>query len=91
MLLPINLLGLLCRAHCGNLVDLWNPPVLLEMTFRGLGIWDLEIMTRVGVRKLGEIDGLKKSSQGWVEERAQRHQRTGRAQKERGSGFMGTH
>ena len=25
---------------------------------RGLGIWDLEIMTRVGVRKLGEIDGL---------------------------------
>ncbi len=27
------------------------------MTFRGLGIWDLEIMTRVGVRKLGEIDG----------------------------------
>ncbi len=31
--------------------------VLSEMTFRGLGIWDLEIMTRVGVRKLGEIDG----------------------------------
>ena len=30
---------------------------MLEMTFRGLGIWDLEIMTRVGVRKLGEIDG----------------------------------
>jgi hypothetical protein len=29
-----------------------------EMTFWGLGIWDLEIMTRVGVRKLGEIDGL---------------------------------
>lgn len=28
-----------------------------EMTFRGLGIWDLGIMTRVGVRKLGEIDG----------------------------------
>ena len=28
------------------------------MTFRGLGIWDLGIMTRVGVRKLGEIDGL---------------------------------
>ena len=27
------------------------------MTFRGLGIWDLEIMTMVGVRKLGEIDG----------------------------------
>ena len=27
------------------------------MTFRGLGLWDLEIMTRVGVRKLGEIDG----------------------------------
>ena len=34
--------------------------VLSEMTFRGLGIWDLEIMTRVGVRKLGEIDGLGK-------------------------------
>ena len=32
-----------------------------EMTFRGLGIWDLEIMTRVGVRKLGEIDGLKRA------------------------------
>ena len=31
---------------------------LSEMTFRGLGIWDLGIMTRVGVRKLGEIDGL---------------------------------
>ena len=30
-----------------------------EMTFRGLEIWDLGIMTRVGVRKLGEIDGLK--------------------------------
>jgi hypothetical protein len=29
-----------------------------EMTFRGLEIWDLGIMTRVGVRKLGEIDGL---------------------------------
>jgi hypothetical protein len=29
------------------------------MTFRGLEIWDLGIMTRVGVRKLGEIDGLK--------------------------------
>jgi hypothetical protein len=28
-----------------------------EMTFRGLEIWDLGIMTRVGVRKLGEIDG----------------------------------
>ena len=27
------------------------------MTFRGLGIWDLEIMIRIGVRKLGEIDG----------------------------------
>ena len=27
-------------------------------TFRDLGIWDLGIMTRVGVRKLGEIDGL---------------------------------
>jgi hypothetical protein len=27
------------------------------MTFRGLEIWDLGIMTRVGVRKLGEIDG----------------------------------
>ena len=36
------------------------------MTFRGLGIWDLEIMTRVGVRKLGEIDGLGESSQEWV-------------------------
>ena len=31
---------------------------LSEMTFRGLEIWDLGIMTRVGVRKLGEIDGL---------------------------------
>ncbi len=29
-----------------------------ERTFRGLEIWDLGIMTRVGVRKLGEIDGL---------------------------------
>jgi hypothetical protein len=28
-----------------------------EMTFRDIGIWDLGIMTRVGVRKLGEIDG----------------------------------
>ena len=30
-----------------------------EMTFRGLEIWDLGIMTRVGVRKLGEIDGRR--------------------------------
>jgi hypothetical protein len=36
-----------------------------EMTFRGLGIWDLEIMTRVGVRKLGEIDGVESNRQ-WV-------------------------
>ena len=28
-----------------------------EMTFRGLEIWDLGIMTRVGVRKLGETVG----------------------------------
>jgi hypothetical protein len=40
------------------------------MTFRGLEIWDLGIMTRVGVRKLGEIDGtgLEDSSnviEGW--------------------------
>jgi hypothetical protein len=36
-----------------------------EMTFRGLGIWDLGIMTRVGVRKLGEIDGgLEQSRMG---------------------------
>jgi hypothetical protein len=27
------------------------------MTFRGLEIWDLGIMTRVGVRKLGETVG----------------------------------
>ena len=32
--------------------------VMSEMTFRGLEIWDLGIMTRVGVRKLGEIDRL---------------------------------
>jgi hypothetical protein len=31
------------------------------MTFRGLEIWDLGIMTRVWVRKLGEIDGLEES------------------------------
>jgi hypothetical protein len=36
--------------------------VMSEMTFRGLGIWDLGIMTRVGVRKLGEIDGLGESN-----------------------------
>ena len=46
---------------------LYTPRVLptirvSEMTFRGLGIWDLEIMTRVGVRKLGEIDGLREQS-----------------------------
>ena len=41
--------------------DFWPLTLapMSEMTFRGLGIWDLEIMTRVGVRKLGEIDGLK--------------------------------
>jgi hypothetical protein len=27
------------------------------MTFRGLEIWDLGIMARVGVRKVGETDG----------------------------------
>jgi hypothetical protein len=36
------------------------------MTFRGLGIWDLGIMTRVGVRKLGEIEGLKRAIEPWV-------------------------
>ena len=36
-----------------------------EMTFRGLEIWDLGIMTRVGVRKLGEIDGVQSNRQ-WV-------------------------
>jgi hypothetical protein len=35
---------------------------LSEMTFRGLEIWDLGIMPRVGVRKVGEIDGLDYSS-----------------------------
>jgi hypothetical protein len=29
-----------------------------EMTFRGPEIWDLGIMARVGVRQVGEIDGL---------------------------------
>ena len=32
--------------------------VMSGMTFRGLEIWDLGIMARVGVRKVGEIDGL---------------------------------
>jgi hypothetical protein len=34
-------------------------PSLSEMTlaFRGLEIWDLGIVARVGVRKVGEIDG----------------------------------
>ena len=43
--------------------DFWPLTLapMSEMTFRGLGIWDLEIMTRVGVRKLGEIDGLKRA------------------------------
>ena len=35
------------------------------MTFRGLEIWDLGIMTRVGVRKLGEDGpGLEQSRHG---------------------------
>ena len=60
-----------------------------EMTFRGLEIWDLGIMTRVGVRKLGEIDGLKgeQSSNGLGPAPAAP---AGRAQKERGPGFVGT-
>jgi len=33
-----------------------------EMTFRGLEILDLGIMARVGVRKVGEIDGLEESN-----------------------------
>jgi len=36
-----------------------------EMTFRGLEILDLGIMARVGVRKVGEIDGLEESN--WEE------------------------
>ena len=31
--------------------------VMSETTFRGLEIWDLGIMARVGVRKVGETDG----------------------------------
>ena len=60
------------------------------MTFRGLGIWDLGIMTRVGVRKLGEIDGLglEQSSNGLRGTGAD--QRTGRTREERGPGFGGT-
>ena len=34
-----------------------DPGNLSEMTFRGLEIWDLGIMARVGVSKVGEIDG----------------------------------
>ena len=62
-----------------------------EMTFRGLGIWDLEIMTRVGVRKLGEIDGLRRAIEPWVRTCTSGTGARGRSQKERGSGFMGTH
>jgi len=36
--------------------------VMSEMTFRGLEILDLGIMARVGVRKVGEIDGLEESN-----------------------------
>ena len=57
-----------------------------EVTFRGLEIRDLEIL---GMGSWTEEAGFR-ASQGWVEERAQWYQRTGRAQKERGPGFVGT-
>ena len=60
------------------------------MTFRGLEIWDLGIIARVGVRELGEIERLSfRAVKQWVE-RNGRSQRTGRAQEERGPGFVGT-
>ena len=57
-----------------------------EVTFRGLEIRDLEIL---GMGSWTEEAGFR-SSQGWAEERAQWYQRTGRAQEERGPGFVGT-
>ncbi len=41
----------------------WKSQTFLDP---GLGIWDLGIMTRVWVRKLGEIDGLKRAIEQWV-------------------------
>ena len=57
-----------------------------EVTFRGLEIRDLDIL---GMGSWTEEAGLR-VSQEWVEERAQWYQRTGRTQKERGPGFVGT-
>jgi hypothetical protein len=57
-----------------------------EVTFRGLEMRDLEIL---GMGSWTEEAGFR-ASQGWVEERAQWYQRTGRAQKKRGPGFVGT-
>ena len=60
------------------------------MTFRGLEIWDLGIIARVGVRELGEIERLScRAVKQWVE-RNGRSQRTGRSQKEWGPGFVCT-
>ena len=45
----------------------------------------------VRVRELGERgSSLNRAVKQWVEEPAQWHQRTGRARKERGPGFVGT-
>ncbi len=64
--------------------------VMSEMTFLGLEIWDLGIMPRVGVREVGEIDWLGRAINWNGLARAWRHWRTGRTQKDRGPGFVGT-
>ena len=59
------------------------------MTFRGLGIWDLGIIG-LGFVNSGNWVASFRAVKPWVEERAQWHQRTGRALKERGPRFVGT-
>ena len=55
-----------------------DPGNLSEMTFRGLEIWDLGIMPRVGAREVGEIDWLGRAIDWNGLARACRHWRTGR-------------
>jgi hypothetical protein len=62
---------------------------LSEMTFWGLGIWDLGIVG-LGFVYLGHEGAGFRAVESYGLGPAQRHRRTGRAQKERGPGFVGT-
>ena len=62
---------------------------IVSMTFRGLEIWDLGIIG-LGFVNLGSWgEAFLRAVKQWVE-RNGHSQRTGRAQKERGPGFVGT-